>query len=172
VSVTPPAGKASTMNRLMNRLGRRAQGLLPLLTLGAALLLAGAAWAADRGTPEEAKAMAIKAAAYLKSVGPEKAFPEFDAPAGPWQDRDLYVTVQNTAGVMLARANNPGLIGKSLIDLRDVDGKPFVREVSAITDAGWVTLKWQNPVTKAVEPKTMYAVRVGDYLVGVGAYVK
>ncbi len=164
------------MNRLMNRLGRSAQRLVPLLSLGTILLLAGlllpgAAWAADRGTPEEAKAMAIKAAAYLKSVGPEKAFPEFDA-GGPWLDRDLYVTVQNNAGIMLARGNNPGLIGKSLIDLRDVDGKPFVREVSAITDAGWVTLKWQNPVTKAVEPKTMYAVRVGDYLVGVGAYVK
>ena len=39
-------------------------------------------------------------------------------------------------------------------------------------DAGWVDFKWQNPLTKAVEPKSMYEVRVGEYVVGVGAYAK
>jgi len=146
--------------------------LLPLLPLGAALLLATTTWAAGVATPDEAKAMAIKAAAYLKSAGPEKAFPEFDAKDGPWHDRDLYVTVQDSKGVMLAHGTNPGLIGRSLIDLKDVDGKPFERDIVAITDTGWVSFKWQNPLTKAVEPKTNYEVRVGDYLVGVGAYAK
>jgi cytochrome c len=37
-------------------------------------------------------------------------------------------------------------------------------------DRGWVDYKWQNPITKAVSHKTAYAVRVGDYVVGVGAY--
>ena len=36
---------------------------------------------------------------------------------------------------------------------------------------GWVNFKWQNPLTKAVEPKTLQ-VRTGDYIIGVGAYVK
>jgi cytochrome c len=145
---------------------------LPLLTLGAALLFTTFAWAAGQATPDEAKAMAVKAAEYLKANGPDKAFSEFDAKEGPWHDRDLYVTVQDSKGVMLAHGTNPGLIGKSLIDLKDVDGKPFTREMVAITDAGWVNYKWQNPLTKAVELKTAYEVRVGDYLVGVGAYVK
>ena len=39
--------------------------LLPPLALGAALLLIPAAWAAGQATPDEAKAMALKAAAYL-----------------------------------------------------------------------------------------------------------
>ena len=128
---------------------------LTLLALGATLLFAPSAWAAGQGTPDEAKAMAVKAADYLKSAGPDKAFPEFDAKGGPWHDRDLYVIVSQN-GVVVAHGTNPGLIGKSVLDLRDVDGKQFVREADKITDAGWVTYKWQNPVTKVVEPKARY----------------
>jgi cytochrome c len=146
--------------------------LLPLLLLGIALLLPPSARAAGQATPDEAEAMAIKAAEYLKANGPEKSFAEFDAKDGPWHDRDLYVTVQDSKGVMMAHGTNPGLIGKSLIDLKDVDGKPFEHEVVAVTDVGWVEFKWQNPLTKAVEPKRQYTVRVGEYLVGVGAYAK
>ena len=75
-------------------------------------------------------------------------------------------------GVMVANPTNPGLIGRSTLELRDVDGKAFHHDIVAITDAGWVNFKWRNPMTNAVEPKTTYEVRVGDYIVGVGAYVK
>ena len=136
------------------------------------LLLAPAVYAAGQATPDDAKAMAIKAAEYLKSAGPDKAFPEFDAKDGPWHDRDLYVTVQDSNGVMVAHGTNAGLIGKPMLDPRDVDGKAFNREIHEIKDTGWVNFKWQNPLTKAVEPKTMYEVRVGEYIVGVGAYAK
>jgi cytochrome c len=143
-----------------------------LLILPLCLLLAPPAFAAGQATPDEAKTMAIKAADYLKSVGPEKAFPEFNAKEGPWRDRDLYVFVDDSKGVMVANSTNPGLIGKSVLELRDVDGKAFHHDILAITDAGWVNFKWRNPVTNAVEPKTTYEVRVGDYIVGVGAYLK
>jgi hypothetical protein len=138
----------------------------------AALVFAPVVYAAGQATPDEAKAMAIKAADYLKSVGPDKAFPDFDAKDGTWHDRDLYVTVQDSKGVMVAHGTNAGLIGKSMLELKDVDGKPFNRDVQAIKDQGWIDFKWQNPLTKAVEPKTMYEVHVGEYFVGVGAYVK
>jgi cytochrome c len=146
--------------------------LYRLLAVMAMLVMPMLAWAAGQATPDEAKAMAVKAAAYLQSVGPVKAFPEFDAKDGPWRDRDLYVTVQNRQGVMVAHGTNPGLIGRSVLELKDVDGKPFNHEIHEIKDAGWVTFKWQNPLTKAVEPKTMYVIRVGDYTVGVGAYAQ
>ena len=48
------------------------------------------------GASDDAKVMAVKAAEYLKANGPEKAFPEFSAKDGPWHDRDLYVTVQDS----------------------------------------------------------------------------
>ena len=146
---------------------------LPLLALGALFLVAPPTFADNRATPDEAKEMAMKAADYLKSVGPEKAFAEFDAKDNPtWHDRDLYVTVQDSKGVMVAHGTTPSLIGKSMLDLRDVDGKLFNREMQAVKDTAWVEFKWMNPMTKAVEPKKNYEIRVGDYLVGVGAYAQ
>ncbi len=133
-------------------------------------LSASLANAADRATPDEAKAMAIKAADYLKANGPDKSCAAFQDKAGPFRDRDLYVTVQDSKGVMVCHGTNPGLIGKSVLDLVDVDGKPFNRQIQAIKDNGWVDYKWKNPVTNAVEEKTAYETRTGDYIVGVGAY--
>ena len=146
--------------------------LLSLLVIVSVVLLTSGSWAAGQATPDDAKAMAIKAAEYLRANGPEKAFPEFSAKDGPWHDRDLYVTVQDSKGVMVAHGDSQALIGKSMVDLKDVDGRPFIQEKLAITDTGWINYKWRNPVTKAIEPKTQYVIRVGDYLVGVGAYAQ
>jgi cytochrome c len=136
----------------------------------AALLSAPVAYAAGQATPDEAKAMAVKAAEYLKAVGPDKAFLEFDAKDRPWHDRDLYVYVLDSMGVMAAHGTNSGLIGRSLLEFKDVDGKPITQDTLAVKDTGWINFKWQNPLTKAVEPKTAYVVRTGDYVVVVGAY--
>jgi cytochrome c len=125
----------------------------------------------DKGTPEEAKALAIKAADYLKANGPEKAYPAFEAKDNAtFHDRDLYVYVMSPEGKMLSHGTNPGLIGKVLLELKDVDSKPFVHDIVAVKDTGWVSYKWQNPTTKAVEPKTAYVMHVGDAFVIVGAY--
>ena len=133
-------------------------------------LLAVGARADDRATPEEAKVMAIKAAQYLKEVGPDTAFAAFNDKQGPWHDRDLYVFVNDATCKTFAHGGNQALVGKTLATLKDVEGKPFMQDIAAIQDAGWVEYKWQNPVTKAIEPKVTYVVRVGQYSVGVGAY--
>jgi len=143
--------------------------LLMLLAVGVSW---SAAFAADRGTPDEAKVLAEKAAVYLKANGSEKSFPVFQAKDGGFQDRDLYVTVADPTGTMLVNGGMPALVGKNLIDLKDIDGKPFEREIVATKDAAWVDFKWLNPVTKAVELKKTYQIRVGDYIVGVGAYAQ
>jgi cytochrome c len=114
--------------------------------------------------------MAIKAADFLKANGPEKAFAAFDAQGGPFHDRDLYVFVQNDAGIVQAHGANAALIGKNLMNIKDVDGKPFVQQIVAVKDTGWVDYKWQDPQTQMVEPKTSYVIRVGEYVIGVGAY--
>ncbi len=145
---------------------------LPPLLLGSALLLDAVAHAAGVATPENAKAMATKAAEYLKSAGPEKAFPEFSDKDGPWHDRDLYVTVETDQGATVANGTNAGMIGKLTLDLKDPDGKPFIRDMIAVKDTGWIHYRWMNPLSKAIEPKSAFIVRVGEYTVGVGAYDK
>jgi hypothetical protein len=141
--------------------------------LAAVAMLGSVAAASDRANVDEAKAMAVKAATFLKDGGPEKAFPAFQAKDNAdWHDRDLYVFVQDSKGYMVSHGTNPALIGKPMLALKDVDGKAFNVEMQAVKDTGWIEYKWQNPQSKAVEPKKAYIVRVGDYIVGVGAYVQ
>ena len=140
-------------------------GLFILMMLASVL----PARAEDRGSPAEAKAMASRAAEYLQKAGPDKAFPEFEK-AASFHDRDLYVMVYDDNGKCVSHGANPALIGRDLIDLKDTEGKPLIQEFVAVKNSGWVDYKWPNPVTKKIEPKATYLVRVGTYLVGVGAY--
>ena len=120
-------------------------------------------------TPEDAKAMALKAAAYLDKVGPDTAFDAFSN-SPEWRDGDLYVFVNNSEGVNLANGFQPELIGTNQLDIPDADGKLYGHDFVAIQDQGWVDYKWKSPATGETIEKTTYIVRVGDYLVGVGAY--
>ena len=135
---------------------------------------AGAALAADKGTPDEAVAMVKKAVALIKSDGKDKAFAAISDPANTtFHDRDLYVYVYDLNGVALAHGNNPKMVGKPLIGLKDNEGKLIIKEMVDLSKSkgkGWVEFKWPNPVTKTVEPKAGYIERVDDMLVGSGIY--
>ena len=146
--------------------------MLKRLMFAVAILFAASttSYAAERGTPDEAKVMAEKAAAHVQSVGLEAANKDFMTDGGQWHDRDLYVFVFDKAGITIAHGAKAALVGRDLTGLRDVDGKQFIQEFLKVTDAAWVDYKWQNPTTNAVEPKTSYIIRVGEHLVGVGAY--
>jgi hypothetical protein len=141
-----------------------------LYLLVALPLLGGAALAGMNATPDEAKAMALRAADFLRENGPEKAFPVFNDPEGPFHDRDLYVFVHDGAGTNVAHGFKPELIGQNVMDLTDPDGKLYVREFFAVQDEGWVDYKYESPLTHETVEKTSYIVRVDQYVVGVGAY--
>jgi len=142
---------------------------LSLVLLLAALPLR----AADVGTADEAKALAEKAAALVVSEGPEKAFAQFnDKAVATFHDRDLYVFVLDAQGVVAAQGNNTSLIGKSVINLRDVDGKAFIQEFISVKQPGWIEYKWLNPQTRAVDAKASYVIPVQGYYLGVGVYRK
>jgi cytochrome c len=137
-------------------------------------LLSTPAWSADKGSADEAVAMVKKAAAMIKAEGKEKAFAAFADPANKdFHDRDLYVFVYDLNGVNLAHGNNPKMVGKNLLELKDQEGKPLIRQmvdVAKTKGKGWVDYKWPNPVTKAIEAKSSYVEKVDDMLVGSGIY--
>jgi len=151
-----------------------------LLTAGfAALIFAfgitNATAQGAKGTAAEATAMVDKAIAFIKKNGREKAFAEFNNPKGQFTDRDLYVVAYDMKGKVLAHGANAKMIGKDVIDLRDVDGKLFVKErvemMSKGPDAqGWQDYKFMNPVSRQIEPKSMYLQRHEDMIVGCGIY--
>jgi signal transduction histidine kinase len=140
--------------------------------------LAGAAptvSAADLVTKAEAEAMVKKALAYLKANGREKTFAEIDRKDGQFADRDLYLTVYGTDGVVRAHGANAKMIGKNLMELKDVDGKAFVKERVEMAKKKapfWQDYKFNNPVSGKIEPKTMYCTPEEDLIVCGGVYLK
>jgi signal transduction histidine kinase len=131
---------------------------------------AGIAQAGERGSPDEARAMAEKAAKVIEAKGIDAAVQAFHAPGGDFHDRDLYVFVFAKDGVTKAHGAKETLVGRNMMGLRDVDGKQIVKEFLKVSDTGWVDYKWQHPKTEKVEAKTSYIIKVGEYWVGVGAY--
>jgi cytochrome c len=146
-----------------------------LSTLAAALALAGASLGAhaSNATRDDAVAMVKKGVAFMKSNGKDKAHAEFTNKAGAFTDRDLYLVVYGLDGVVRAHGANDKMVGKNLLEMKDVDGKPFVRErVELAQSKGtfWQDYKFSNPVSKKIEPKQMYCERVDDAVVCGGIY--
>ena len=127
------------------------------------------------GTADEAKAMVGKADAYMKANGKEKAFAEINNTKGMFVKDDLYVWVSDLNAKILAHGANEKLIGKSLVDLKDSDGKLFMKEImdnAKAKGAGWSDYRWTNPVTKKVELKSTYFLKVDDMVFACGIYKK
>ena len=139
------------------------------------MFLTSFAFAADRGTQKEAQAMVKKAVAFLKANGKDNAFAEFSNSKGKFVDKDLYIWVLDAKkkGLVLVHEANAKLVGQDMIDLKDADGKPFIKEIISGAESkgsGWVDYKWTHPVSKKVEAKTTYFEKVGDFIVLCGAY--
>jgi cytochrome c len=147
-------------------------GVAAFLTMGC---LAGLASAGEQGTKDEAVAMVKKAIEYIKANGNEKAFEEINNPKGKFVDRDLYVTVYDMTAKCLAHGQKLSMVGKELIDFKDTDGKEYMKERVELMkkqSSAWQDYKFMNPVSKQIEPKSMYLERTGDLIVGCGIYSK
>ena len=117
--------------------------------------------------------MVKKAAALINEQGPDKAYAEFSNKGGRFHDRDLYITVLDLDGKVLAHGQREDLIGKVLVDLKDPDGKLFIKErieLARQQSSFWQNYKFMNPVTKQVEPKQMYCERLSQTMICGGVY--
>lgn len=139
----------------------------------AAVLLGGNAQAQDRATAAEAQAMVKKAVAFIKQNGTEKAYTEFSNKKGGFVDRDLYIVVHTLEGKCLAHGANEKLIGREMMDMQDTDGKEYMKERMTLAKSKqsfWQDYKFTNPVTKKIEPKSLYCERVDNTAVCGGIY--
>lgn len=142
------------------------------LMVGGALASASG-FAADNVTPKEAEAMVKKGVAFIKANGKERGYAEITSKQSQFTDRDLYLVVYRLDGTPMAHGANEKMVGRNLIELKDIDGKEFVRErVELAKSKGtfWQDYKFPNPVTKKVEAKSMYCERVEDTAVCGGVY--
>ena len=140
-----------------------------------ALLATGLSAAAELGTADEAIAMVDKATTYLAKNGRDKTLVEINKPNGAFVDRDLYVVVHDMTGKVLANPVLPRMVGKDIKDIKDVDGKAFVRERLAKlekSEKGWIDFKWPNSLTQKIDVRSAYFVRVGDLVFTCGIVKK
>ncbi|MFZ2989732.1 cache domain-containing protein [Ideonella sp.] len=139
------------------------------------LVAAGApALAQERGTKEEAIAMANAAFEHMKKAGAPKALADFTADKAVWNKKDLYVFVFDNKGTFLAHGANEKLVNRDMSLMKDANGKsifPAMVETAA-KGSGWVDYDWAHPQTKKVEGKSSYVRKTpdGQGLIGVGIY--
>jgi signal transduction histidine kinase len=124
-------------------------------------------------TKDEAVAMVKKGMAFIKANGTEKGYAEITSKTSQFKNQDLYLVVYGLDGMVHAHGANEKMVGRNLIDLKDVDGKPFVRErveMGKSQASFWQDYKFTNPENKRIEPKTMYCERLDSTVVCGGIY--
>lgn len=109
------------------------------------------------------------------------AFPMFAVPDSRWLNKRHYLFIYDLDMVCAFNAFSPELVGKNLLDMKDIIGEPIGRWISEIghrpgPDAsGWIFYLWQAPNDLAPSWKASYIQKtVGQdgkvYLVGCGLY--
>ena len=99
----------------------------------------------------------VEDAATLMERKGTAAFAEFGRKGSRWFDDQLFLFVYDSGGTSIFHATIKELVGKNLIDLRDMNGKPLIRFITDVCrnpqqDAhGWVFYLWQEK--NEFEPK-------------------
>jgi len=129
--------------------------------------------AAQYGTTDEAYQIVEKVLESMRTNGKTATYAEINNKLGRYSDRDLYAVVYDVNGRNVAHGAFPAMVGKDLIDAKDGAGKLYVRERLEIIKnhgKGWQDYMFTNPVTKQMEPKSMYLEKFDDVIIGCGAY--
>lgn len=131
----------------------------------------------NSGSPELARSLLWRAAHELKQHG-AAAIARFNDLNGGFVQDDLYVFVVDLErGKVIAHGGNPRVIGRNFGELVDANGKPFGREALAAVEKlpadkeGIIEYAWRNPLSQKYERKKTYYVRIGNYMLAVGAYM-
>lgn len=142
---------------------RKSLFVLIVVAVMAVSFLAGIAQAQDKmATPAQAKELHKKAVAYMKEAGFEKAMAAFNDTKGPFAAtyKNAYVTAGRADGITIANGRYPFLVGQNHMDVKDADGKPFIKigwDDLKKTGHASVQYKWLDPKTKNMETRTLFS---------------
>ena len=110
-------------------------------------------------------AQVTKAVEFYRAYGREKTLAELNRRDGAFARGMDYVDVHDLNGVCLAHPISPDVVGQNRLDVADMHGKRFIKEIvdaAKTHQDGWVTYMRENPNSGAVEHKIVYcAVRDG-----------
>lgn len=141
-----------------------------LITIFALVLFFGTTYAQNK---KDAEALVKKAVTYYRSVGKDKALLDFSDARGKFVEGEMYITVDDLTGKCLAHGANLKMVGKNWLELKDADGKAFIKERIEIANtkgSGWQTYKWTNPATKQIETKSTFVQKTDGVIFSCGVY--
>lgn len=132
------------------------------------------AWAADRPTRDDVMALTRDAARQVAEQGVDAARRQFHA-EGRFRFGEVYVNVIDENGTWLIYPPNPRNEGKSVLNVRDADGRLVVQDILTLArdkGEGWVSYRWLNPANNRIEYKDSFVVRVSGaaQIVYIGLY--
>ena len=147
-----------------------------LAWLGSMLLLClGQVQAANTEKSDSQAAIALleKALAYYHENG-DKAFAAFSR-QGEFVDKDRYVFVLDTKGVMLASGGpSSALIGRDVSESLGPDLQKTFKDALKVPEGNGIQqaeYRWQNWADGKIERKHVYYQRVGQRILAVGYYL-
>ena len=122
---------------------------------------------------QAAKALLEKALAYYHDNG-DKAFAAFSR-QGEFVDKDRYVFVVDTKGVLLASGGpSSALIGRDVSEVLGPDLRQSFKEALKIPEGNGIQqaeYRWQNWNDGKVERKRVFYQRIGQRILAVGYYL-
>lgn len=130
-------------------------------------------------TTRQLVSLVKNAAAHLLARG-EAALKDFRTEGSVWRKGESYVFVLDPKGNMLVHPDR-ALEGNNTLDLKDINGKPIIRGLLAVTynhqheHAGWYHYQWPVPGSPIPRWKSTYAMRIStssgkEYIVASGMY--
>jgi signal transduction histidine kinase len=128
-------------------------------------------------TPAQAEKLVQAAVAYAKQNGIEKLIQQTNQADGRFHvgaGSQLYIFIYDLNGVCKGIGfNSAAIVGVNRWDLKDPDGKFFIREIVATAKnkgKGWVDYKYPNPQSGKVDQKTSYVEMFEGAIIGSGIY--
>ena len=123
----------------------------------------------------------MEQAASLKERKGESAFSEFGRKGSKWFSDPYYLFVYEPDGTCVFHPLQPDWVGKNMSELRDMNGKPMVQLVAAVSEkpqkdaSGWVFYLWPDKTQLIPQWKSAYVRKVvtpsgKTYVVGSGVY--
>ena len=121
--------------------------------------------------PEKAVDLVKSGYEFMKKHGLSAAVSEFShRQADAYRYGDLYLAVWNLKGTVVAHGANLDTLGVNQFDLKDEDGRFYVRDIieKALHGGGWVDFKLKNAF------QSMYVEKIelgtDDFVIGSGLY--
>lgn len=127
----------------------------------------------DTGKRLEIRHWAQKAIAFYEGLGKENTLALIANPKGPFIEGERYIFALDIEGKLLAHPFSKELPGRSLTDLRDSEGRSFIRKVLAkAKTGGYGFVEYMRPVpaSEGELHKTVFFERVDGIVLCIGFY--